>query len=122
MKPMLAAAGLAVLLSVIGQAAAQSGVDLRTTSPPDRSEPRPTATTRPGEIPYDPRVQHRPVFIGPTITSEAGEFGLSAWIAPDPPVDGPRSAGDQTNGWASLGLTFTWGGPPQRPSAARHVH
>jgi hypothetical protein len=121
MKRVLAAAALGVLVAVAGPAAAQPGVDFSTTtSPSERLELRSIEKTRPGEAGYDggqPGVYHRPVFIGPTLRSETSEFGLSAWIAPETPVGGPRAGGGEVSGWASFGLTFTWDGPPQRPSS-----
>jgi hypothetical protein len=61
------------------------------------------------------------MFIGPTLRSDTNEFGFSAWIAPETPVGGLRAGGGEVSGWASLGLTFTWGGSPQRPSSASTI-
>jgi hypothetical protein len=122
MKQVLTAAVFGALLVVTVPAAAQPGVDFRTTtSPSERLELRSMERTRPGEAAYDrgrPEVYHKPMFIGPTLRSDTSEFGFSAWIAPETPVGGLRGGGGEVSGWASFGLTFTWGGPPQRPSSA----
>jgi hypothetical protein len=36
-------------------------------------------------------------------------------------VGGPQAAGGEVTGWAALGLTYTWGGPPRRPSPGSAV-
>ena len=104
---------------------AQPGVGIESTSPPTQLEQRRPSPSpgsnardaRPG-VPYS---DSTPVFIGPTVRSETTELGPSGWIAPNPPVGGLRSAGSDTSGWASLGFTFTWGGPRNRPSSGSAV-
>jgi hypothetical protein len=36
-------------------------------------------------------------------------------------VGGPQAAGGEVTGSAALGLTYTWGGPPRRPSPGSAV-
>jgi hypothetical protein len=117
-ETILTAAVLIVLLGTSSPTGAQPGVDLSTSTPPsERQELRGIERPSPEARGDDPRGQHTPVFIGPTLRGETTEFGVSAWIAPETPVGGLRSGGGELNGWASLGLTFTWGGPRPRPSA-----
>jgi hypothetical protein len=122
----LGAVGLLLLLLAVA-VDAQPGVGVETTAPPpeqlelrppppDRTPPKPR-----GESPGGPHTQYTPVFIGPTLRSETTEFGFSGWIAPNPPVGSPRAAGTDVNGWGSVGLTFTWGGPPHRPASSSAI-
>jgi hypothetical protein len=117
----LAVVGLLLLLAVAVDA--QPGVDVEKAPPPEQLELRPPPPDRtpprtPRESPGGPHTMYTPAFIGPTVKSETTEFGFSGWIAPNPPVGGPRAAGADVNGWGSVGLTFTWGGPPRRPASS----
>jgi hypothetical protein len=86
---------------------------------PGASTPPSTKTpgaTRPGDAdsyPQSPSVSHEPMFIGPTGKTQTGEFGASAWIAPNTPV-GSEVARGQQGGTPAVGFTFTWGGPARR--------
>jgi hypothetical protein len=108
------------LLSIVASAVAQPGVDIKTT-PPARPEARPPTPerTHPGDAAYAgrrPQVNYDPMFLGPTLRRGGTELGFSAWIAPNDPVGGPKPGDGEVTGWAALGLTFSWGGPPARPS------
>jgi len=103
---------------------AQPGIGVESTSPPEQLEQRPPPQTRSNARDANAeglRSGSTPVFLGPTVRSETTELGFSGWIAPNPPVGGLRSAGSDPSGWASLGFTFTWGGPPTRPSSGSAV-
>lgn len=124
----IAAVGVAGLLLLQAFAVdAQPGVGVDTTAPPpDQLEVRPPPPDRarpkaPGGNADAPHTTSTPVFLGPTIRSETTEFGFSGWIAPNPPVGGARAAGTDVNGWGSIGLTFTWGGPPHRPASSSAI-
>jgi hypothetical protein len=115
---------LGVVLAMVSAAAAQSGVGITAPSPdrPERRQPR-YERTYPNDAGYDGGgrgISYAPVFIGPTVEGQAGELGLSAWIAPNSP-SGLAPGGGDVSGWAALGLTFRWGGPPRRPSAGPSV-
>jgi hypothetical protein len=111
-----------LLLLAAGPAVAQPGVGITTTAPPpERLETRPPDhdSRRPSDVRdsvVGPRVDHNPVFIGPTLKSESSELGFSAWIAPNTAVAGRPLDGGEVNGWAAFGLTLRWGGTPSRPS------
>lgn len=114
---------VAAWLLVVPVAGAQPGVDLRMTPAPQAQPPAqerllPESRESPA---LAPPVGRDPMFIGPTITSDGTELGFSAWIAPNDPVGGRVRDGADVNGWAALGLTFTWGGPPHRPSSGRAI-
>jgi hypothetical protein len=109
------------ILVLATTAAAQPGVGLSTTPAPRPLDERPPAYAVPGpndtgvgagrsDVGYDP------VFIGPTLKTGRGELGASAWIAPNPPLGGRQAGWRDVSGWAAFGLTFSWGGPPHRPS------
>ena len=112
-----------LLLVVASTAVAQPGVGITTTAPPpERLETRPPGyeSGRPSDARYSvdgPRVDHSPVFIGPTVKSESSELGFSAWIAPNTPVGGLQPGGGEVNGWAAVGLTLKWGAGLHRPSS-----
>ncbi|HTO12229.1 MAG TPA: hypothetical protein VMQ51_11705 [Candidatus Binatia bacterium] len=99
---------------------AQPGMGITTTTP----TPAPVAPhegVHPGDADFHvtgPPVEHRPMFIGPTSKTETTELGLSAWIAPQPPIGTAQTGWRDSSGWAALGVTFTWGGPPRRAPAA----
>ena len=91
---------------------------LEVTTPPPRPE---TPVVRPDLAPTPPAgtssvvgpyVPYAPFFVGPTVKTRTGEYGLSLWLAPNTLPD--RGGGHDASGWAALGLTFTWGGPPYR--------
>ena len=110
-----------------GPAEAQPGIGITTTvPPPERLEIRPPddESRRPSDA-HDsviaPRVDHSPVFIGPTLKSETSELGFSAWIAPNTPVGGLQPGGGEVNGWAAVGLTLKWGGKPHRPPSGAAI-
>ena len=126
MKRSTMAAALAILVVLAGNAAAQPDVGITAPAPTDRPSARPPSeeTTRPGYAGDDGTrrgVRYNPVFIGPTMRSETTEFGTSAWIAPSAVTGGPQPGGGDRNGWAALGFTFSWGGPPQRPSGGAAI-
>ena len=120
---MVAAVSVLLLTSTMSVwAQPDLGIDTRV-SPDERLrlEARPPAhdVLRPSDVGDWQRgssVTHDPLFLGPTIRSGGSELGLSAWIAPNTPVGGAQAGWREVNGWASLGLTFRWGGPPNRPS------
>jgi hypothetical protein len=125
MKRRVATGVVGVLLLMAATAAAQPGIGISTTPlPPERVplETRPPEQDRPrpsiGYYPGGPSVSHDPAFVGPTVRSETTEFGFSAWTAPNTPVSSPQAGWRDVTGWAAFGLTFTWGGPPRRPSSA----
>jgi len=116
------AAGLLVLAA--STATAQSGVGLTTTAP-DRQELQtrtpPNADLRSSPArPFvgEPPLHETPMFIGPTLRTETSELGFAMWIAPNTQIGGARTGRDEVNGWASFGLTYTWGG---RPSGGRAI-
>jgi hypothetical protein len=82
--------------------------------------------TRPRDAdfyPYGTRVEHDPAFVEPfsgtyQTSTNSGRYGLSGWMAPNPPVGSEASLWRQTNGWFALGFSVTWDGPPARPAAA----
>jgi hypothetical protein len=77
---------------------------------------KPPGATRPSDAdhyPQSPSVGHEPMFIGPTGKTQTGEFGASAWTAPNTPV-GSEVARGQQGGTPAVGFTFTWGGPARR--------
>jgi hypothetical protein len=122
----LAIAGLAVFAAV--QADAQ--VKIETTRP--QEPPRPEARivppplhyeqTRPRDADFYPngtRVEHDPAFIEPfagtyQTATGSGRYGLSGWVAPNPPVGSEATLARQTPGWFALGFSVTWDGPPAR--------
>ena len=112
---MLGAVGLVIF--TVSSVAAQPGVGITVPSP-DRLERRPRYERM---IPADPSyadrhgVSYAPVFVGPTAKGDTTEMGFSAWTAPNGSTSLQPGGGD--SGWAALGLTFSWGGPPRRPSA-----
>jgi hypothetical protein len=70
-------------------------------------------TRRNDAYPPGPRVLHDPAFIEPfTADLESGQVGFSAWTAPNTPVGASVGGYREVTGWAALGLTITWGGPP----------
>jgi hypothetical protein len=108
-----------LLLVAGGTAVAQPGISI-TPPPPERPETRPPnyESGRPSgarDSVEAPRVDHNPVFIGPTLKSETSELGFSAWIAPNTSVGGLQPGGGEVNGWAAVGLTLKWGGKSHRP-------
>jgi hypothetical protein len=124
MKRAAILSGAGVVLLMVGAAAAQPGVSITAPSPEqlERRVPR-------HERSYtdDHRrdaggrgVHYAPVFIGPTVKSETTELGFSAWIAPNDTIGLQPGDGD-VSGWPALGVTFSWGGPPRRPSAGRSI-
>jgi hypothetical protein len=118
---------IGVVLLAAAAAGAQPRVDVSTDpAPPQRLETRPPlydmSPTDGGYAARGPRLSYGPVFIGPTLKSEASEFGFSAWIAPNPPLGVRPPGATDVSGWASIGLTFTWGDPPLRPSSDRPSH
>jgi hypothetical protein len=110
-----------VLLLMAATVAAQPGIGISTT-PPERVPPEAPAPkhdrTHPstGSFTGGPSVSHDPAFLGPTLRSETTELGFSGWTAPNTPVGSPQAGWRDVTGWAAFGLTFTWGGPPHRPS------
>ena len=123
MKPVTTLIAVAVLLGVAGTATAQPGVGL-TAPTPEGLERRPPRYERgdPNHAGYDAGgrgVYYAPVFVGPTVRGETTEIGFSAWIAPNTPIGLQPGGGDA--GWAAFGLTFSWGGPPRRPSAGTAI-
>ena len=113
----LAASVLGVLLVASG-VGAQPVLEV-TTTPAHRPETpvvRPELVTLPPSgadaAVTGPYVPYEPFFIGPTAKTRTGEFGFSVWLAPNTPSD--RSGIHEVAGWAALGLTFRWGGPPYR--------
>ena len=128
MKRTVTTGVVGALLLVARTVVAEPGIDISTTPlPPERvpleASPPKYRRTHPsiGSFPGGPSVSHDPVFIGPTVRSETTEFGFSAWTAPNTPVGSPQSGGREVTGWAAFGLTFTWGGPPHRPSPGSAV-
>jgi hypothetical protein len=64
----------------------------------------------PGAPGRDVRVDQAPGFIEPFVgtyetPTTTGQFGLSGWIAPNPPVGPPYR---EVNGWFSFGFSLTW--------------
>jgi hypothetical protein len=112
-----------LVASIFGVLLAASGVGAQpalevTTAParPETSVLRPEFVTVPPSgadaAVTGPYVPYEPYFIGPTAKTRTGEYGFSAWLAPNTPAD--RSGIHGVSGWAALGFTFTWGGPPYR--------
>jgi hypothetical protein len=122
-------AGVLAASIAAGPAAAQPDVGISaTTSRTDalRLERRPPRYegSRPGvaaEALRGPSVTHDPLFIGPTLRIDGGELGLSMWIAPSSPVGSAQTGWRDVNGWASVGVTFTWGMVPAHPSPGRAI-
>jgi hypothetical protein len=79
--------------------------------------PEADAYSRFPSVPYDP------AFIEPftkdfeTPTS-TGRMGISGWTAPNVPVGASGTGYREINGWAGLGWSVTWGGPPPASAAA----
>ena len=127
----LAVAGMVAL----GVSAAEAPVKIETSRPQGPAK-RPEARvvppplhyeqTRPRDTdfyPYGTKVEHDPAFVEPftgtwQTSTNSGRFGLSGWTAPNPPVGSEATLWRQTNGWAALGFSVTWDGPPARPAAA----
>ncbi|PYN94034.1 MAG: hypothetical protein DMD91_28845 [Candidatus Rokuibacteriota bacterium] len=67
-----------------------------------------------------PGVSYDPAFVEPFVgrfetRRSTGQFGLSGWTAPNPPL-GPAVAGSRdVNGWLAFGISVTWAGPPPPP-------
>jgi hypothetical protein len=79
--------------------------------PPGRESSAPPASGVPAR---DVQVEHAPAFIEPFVytyetPTAAGQFGLSGWTAPNPPVGPPLR---DVPGWLSFGFTLTWGARP----------
>ena len=124
----LAVAGTVAL----GAAAVEAQVKIETSRPAKAPEARVVAPplhyeqTRPRDAdfyPYGTRVEHDPAFIEPfsgtyQTSTNSGRYGLSGWMAPNPPVGSEASLWRQTNGWFALGFSVTWDGPGARPAAA----
>ena len=90
--------------------AEQPAVDIGTiTRPPQTGAP---LVRRDDTSP--PHLTDRPVFVGPTVRTANGEFGLSLWAAPSLMVGHGRSVSNDSGGWLVLGITVTWGDPPDR--------
>jgi hypothetical protein len=106
---------LAVLL-VAAPGAAQPGIDIKTTpAPPSRpgpdSRPQQDEPVRPATPDGKPRPGTGPFFIGPTVETETGRYGMSLWTAPNPPVGGAQTGWREVPGYAVFGFSYTWGGP-----------
>ena len=96
-----------VLLVLASRALAeQPGVDIATTT----REPQASATLAYGRDVAAPYRDQGPVFFGPTAKTRGGEYGLSLWAAPNPPLVAARTASNESGGWLVLGFTITWGG------------
>ena len=126
MKAIVAFGVVGLLLLQAFAVNAEPGVGVDTTMSPQPLElrPPPQDKTRPkarGEHALAPHAVSTPAFLGPTIRTESTEFGVSGWIAPNPPVGSPRAAGGDVNGWGVLGLTFTGGGPPPRSASGSAI-
>lgn len=120
MRWISAASVVTIVLLASRVAAAQPGMGLTTTTPAPAERPPASERIVPGDRdrgPVPARPGYNPVFLGPTVKGEGTEFGFSGWIAPNDPIGGRVPGGPEVSGWAALGLTFTWGGPPVRPSA-----
>jgi hypothetical protein len=124
MRRILAVAVLATGLLGAADAAAQPGLEI-SPPPPERLDVRPPRHERVRPDAVDDGatrgVQYDPYFVGPTLRTETTELGLSAWIAPSVGTGGPQPGGGDRQGWAALGLTFSWGGPTRRPSSGPAV-
>jgi hypothetical protein len=118
MKPTALLGAVGLVIFMVSAVAAQPGVGIIVSSP-DRLERRPRDERMyPADPSYADRhgVAYAPVFVGPTAKGDTTEMGFSAWIAPNGSTSLQPGGGD-VSGWAALGLTFSWGGPPRRPSA-----
>jgi hypothetical protein len=108
-----------VLGAAPGVALAQGDVGVTATVPAP-APARSYGNLQPGDADFyvsGPTVSPRPMFIGPTARTGTTELGPSLWTAPQPPIGPAQSGWRDSSGWAAFGLTFTWGGPPHRPSA-----
>jgi hypothetical protein len=119
MKAIAALGVVGLLLLQAFTVNAEPGVGVDTTASPQPLElrPPPQEKTRPkarAEHALAPHAVSTPAFLGLTMRGETTEFGVSGWIAPNPPVGSPRTAGGDVNGWGVLGLTFTEGGTSPR--------
>jgi hypothetical protein len=118
---MVGIGAIGFLLLAASTAVAQPGIGITTTAPPPERRPPGYERPRPDAVRRfvgEPLTPEGPVFIGPTLRTETSEFGVSAWTAPDTHVGSVRARGEQLNGWASFGLTYTWG-PPSAGRAIR---
>ena len=80
-------------------------------SPPGHGASAPPAISVPGR---DVPVDHAPAFVEPLVgayetPTTTGQFGLSGWTAPNPPVGPPYR---EVNGWFSFGFSLTWDPKP----------
>lgn len=119
---------LAVLLTLAAVPASAQGVKIETTRKPAEREARIVPpplhyeTSRPPDAdvyPRGTRVEHDPAFIEPfaasyATTTGSGRYGLSGWIAPNPPIGAEGTNWREVNGWFALGFSVTWDGPPAR--------
>lgn len=134
MKTRALLAALVFVLSAVPVAAQ----DVKIEAKPPEPEPREVLPpgprydrTRPSDrdfYPDGPRVEHDPAFIE-GLSSEyqtgesTGRAGIAAWTSPNVPVGSPAASGYRAvTGWAGLGFSITWGGPPRlarKPAPAR---
>lgn len=119
---------LAAVVFVLS-AAPVAAQDVKIEAPPPQREPREIVRpgiqhdrTRPSDRDYypdGPRVEHDPAFIealsGEYQTGESrGRAGIAGWTSPNTPVGSTAASGYRdVPGWAGLGFSITWGGPPR---------
>ena len=105
-------------LGVLKSAPATGRESVGPKTPPSATMPEATRPSDSGYYQPSPNVAHDPMFIGPTGKTETGQYGLSAWIAPNTPVGNELAGGwRRQSGAPAIGFTFTWGGPSRRPEA-----
>jgi hypothetical protein len=126
----VAALGVTCALVVPAPAAAQSAVELSSSTPEQKRQlelvkPGPALRDK-SRVPEaefygeDQRVPYDPAFVEPFVGTTKGgtKYGASVWTAPQTPVGSWASQVYQQNsGWLGFGITFIWDSAP--PAAAR---
>jgi hypothetical protein len=127
---------VAATIAMLAAAPAQAQVQIETIRPREErppAEPRIVPppllyeTTRPPDAdvyPYGTKVEHDPAFIEPfagryQTATGSGQYGVSGWTAPNPPIGSEATLWRETNGWFSLGFSLTWDGPPGQTAPAQ---
>src|SRR5262245_57206951 len=116
-RSFIAVTVLALALGLIGARAASGQVKLEQPRPPEETRLKVTApslhfeVTRPRDvdvIPRHPGVYYDPAFIEPFVMTwgtkrSTGQFGLSGWTSPNPPLGSYGAAGySEVNGWLNF--------------------